>query len=345
MLKFIAESADTIIRDAGGYRREAPPGSSDMEMNYQATLDSEATGRVTRLQDVFALLRIHQWIKNCFVLTPLFFSRHFFDIGYHVRILPAFAAFCLISSAVYVLNDLMDREADAHHPEKRQRPLAAGRVSVRAAISLIAVLAAAGLSAIFWTTPLFMAILLLYIVINVIYCFVSKHYPLADIFSIASGFVLRVLAGGAQMDIHLSPWILICTGLLALFLAVCKRRDDLILLGRGNGHRKSVAGYSVALLDGFIFVLVAAIIVSYSSYSLNHEVQARLGSERIYLTIPYIVFGCFRYMQICMVYNKTGSPTKVLLSDKWLLLNAILWTTTFGILLYWPDHVIFTIGS
>lgn len=282
-------------------------------------------------------LRPHQWVKNVFVLAALVFARgergSFFggDRWDVYRTLFAFAAFCLGSSAIYLVNDVMDVESDRKHPTKRRRPIAAGQVSVPAALatSVLCVTGALLLAheaggvhvAVLWIVAAYMAL-------NLAYSVKLKHIVLVDAFCIAAGFILRVLAGGEAADAVISHWLILCTLFLALFLALCKRRAETDLLGEGRGeHRSILLEYNTAFLDQMVTVLAACTIVTYTMYTVAEETAKKFGSgHRLVWTVPFVVFGLARYMLLVHTQKGGGSPTRVLLGgDLLFLLNSLGW--------------------
>jgi decaprenyl-phosphate phosphoribosyltransferase len=282
-----------------------------------------------------ALLRPHQWVKNAFLFLPLFFAGHFFEIAPILRTLAGFVAFCLVSSAVYILNDYIDIPFDKLHPEKCKRPLAAGLISKPLALGLLFSLSVAGLALAAWLDTWFLAILAFYFLMNLAYSLKLKHVAIFDISIIATGFVLRVHAGGIVGAVPISQWIVIMTFLLALFLALAKRRDDVIILHeKGDRMRPSVDGYNLEFVNSAMTAMAAVIIVSYVMYTVSPEVEARMGSPYLYGTTFFVILGLLRYFQISMVYKKSGSPTKALLKDKMLPLIVLGWIGSFFAIIY-----------
>jgi decaprenyl-phosphate phosphoribosyltransferase len=283
---------------------------------------------------LLALIRPHQWIKNLFVAAPLFFTPR--DVSplavFHVAL--AVACFSAASSAVYILNDWTDREADRRHPSKRERPLAAGTVSPSAAAMLAAALiAAAALVAVALLPRGFLLVLLAYLLLNIAYSLGLKRIAIVDVLVIAIGFVLRIYAGGEVIGVVPTVWIVACTLLLALFLALAKRRDDLVR-GLADAHRASLSGYNLPFLDTALAVVLAALLVSYLLYTTQPENMARLGSDKLFVTAPFVIAGVLRYLQITLVEQRSGSPTRLALSDRFLALTIIGWVATFAWLIY-----------
>jgi 4-hydroxybenzoate polyprenyltransferase len=279
------------------------------------------------------LARPHQWVKNGFVLAPLILTPSALTGGNIAAAILAFWAFCMAASAVYVLNDILDRQADRLHERKRHRPIASGLVPVPLAAGFGVLLLAASFAFSLQLSPGFSAVVLLYLASNLAYCFHLKHVSIVDVLIIALGFVLRVKAGGIAVGVEPSAWIIIATGLLALFLALAKRRDDLVRT-LGADHRRSLDGYTRPFLDAALAVVLGALLVSYLVYTTDSAVMARLGTERIYYTAPFVVAGVMRYLQITMVEEQSGSPTRLVLTDRFLMLSVLGWGLTFLALIY-----------
>ena len=290
-------------------------------------------GPVAKVRAMVSLLRVPQWIKNAFVLAPLFFTPQAVSSHTATRVGLGMLCFCLISSCVYIINDLSDREADRSHPRKRRRPLAAGTVTTAEALVLLAILCAAGFAGAVALSGTFALVLSLYFSINLAYSFGLKHRPIIDLLAISAGFVLRVDAGARLIHVQPSEWIMICTGFLALFLAIAKRRDDLVK-DVGTGHRPSLRGYTTQFLDVAATIVLGALLVSYAIYTTDNEVMARLGSERLYLTVPFVLAGILRYLQIALVEERSGSPTTIVLTDRFMIVTIVGWIATFAALIY-----------
>lgn len=285
---------------------------------------------------LIALLRPQQWLKNIFVFTPLFFDRRIADWHYAWPCIVAFLVFCLTASGIYCLNDIRDAKADSRHPVKRWRPVASGQVSKGAAYVMMAVAwaTAFALVAIFALYPL-ASTLLLYIAMNIAYCLKLKQMALLDVLIIAMGFVMRIVAGSQASGIALSPWIVITTFLLALFLALAKRRDDVVIFQTsGIKVRKNVERYDLVFLNLAVAMVGSATIVCYMLYTISPDVVERLGCPHLYATSIFVVAGILRYMQLAFASNKCGSPTRVLLHDCGLQLCVVGWIIVFAIILY-----------
>lgn len=282
---------------------------------------------------VLKLLRPHQWVKNAFVAAPLFFTPAALSAESALAVLGGVLSFCAVSSAVYILNDYLDREADRQHPSKRKRPLASGRVSVPVAMAVMVLLLLTGLAGAAALSLGFAGIVLLYLGINLAYSLRLKQLAIVDVMLIALGFVLRVYAGGELIGVHPTVWIIACTMLLALFIALAKRRDDLVK-GLDDTHRVSLSGYSKRFLDTSLAIVLAALLVSYLLYTTQPENMQRLGTDRLYLTAPFVIAGILRYLQITLVEERSGSPTAVVLTDRFMLVTVAGWVLAFGWLIY-----------
>lgn len=291
---------------------------------------------------IIKLLRPHQWLKNVFVFTPLFFGRHAAQWCYVWPCVLAFLAFCMAASGVYCFNDICDAEADRQHPVKRMRPVACGAVSKRTAYATMLTAWAAAFLVVavgcFYGDGSRCGLagtLLLYIVCNLAYCVKLKQIAILDVFIIAVGFVLRIVAGGLATGIILSHWIVITTFLLALFLALAKRRDDVaIYVTSGVKARKSVESYNMDFLNQSFGILGSLTIMCYILYTVSGDVVERMGSHCVYVTSVFVLAGILRYMQISFVDQKSGSPTKVLLHDHFIQACIVGWIAVFSVILY-----------
>jgi decaprenyl-phosphate phosphoribosyltransferase len=287
------------------------------------------------LKTLLHLLRPHQYLKNGFIWLPVFFGYRIFDAGAVGRTLLAFGAFCMMASTIYVINDYRDMEEDRRHPVKKNRPLASGAVSPRQALYTGLICFGASLAqALAFLPTACLYLLLAYLLLNVAYSQSLKHIPIVDIFCIALGFVLRIYVGGAATNIPISPWLVIMTFLLALFLALAKRRDDLLLTDQNGPVRRAVDGYNREFISLAMSVMASVIIVAYILYTVSPEVVAKHGTHRLYITGVWVLLGLLRYLQITFVEAKSGSPTRVLLKDYVLQAVIGLWLVNIFILLY-----------
>jgi len=275
------------------------------------------------------LVRPRQWTKNGFVLAGLIFSAEAFDIGSIVAALVAFAVFCALSGAVYAANDVLDVEEDRKHPEKCLRPVASGEVPVRSAIAFAAVLAVGGLAVGFALNVGVGLAGTAYIALQAVYTTLLKHLSILDVMSISGGFVLRALAGVAAVGTPLSPWLIVCTGLLTLFLGFSKRRHELASLGEGAaGHRRNLKDYSVPVLDEMMNIMLSATIIAYSMYTF-FEYEGRF----MMASIPFVIYGVFRYM-LLVHRDGGGNPDTLLLQDRPLQITLILWLAVVMSVIY-----------
>jgi len=266
---------------------------------------------------------------------PAFFAGVLFD-AVNVKILAlGFICFSMIASAIYIINDYRDIEADRNHPDKRTRPLAAGTVSIPVAFVMIFLLVGAGLSLAYFLELNFFLIVTLYLVINIAYSQGLKNISILDILIVASGFLLRTIAGGLIIDVAVSKWLLIMVFLLALFMALAKRLDDLLISERdGKQSRKSVEHYNLNFIYSGITMIAGIILVSYIMYTISDDVMQRLQSEHLYLTSIFVIAGILRYLQITLVEQRSGSPTKIFLTDKFIIGTVLGWAVSFFIIIY-----------
>ncbi len=287
------------------------------------------------MMEWITLLRPSQWLKNLLVFAALIFSRHLVVAQSVARAILAFASFCLLASASYVVNDVHDAEKDRLHPIKRLRPIAANRVSTQSALWLAVVLASAALALALVLGPEFAEIVAAYAVLQLVYSFVVKDIVILDVMAIATGFVLRAVGGGVVIDVYVSPWLVICTFLLALFLGFSKRRHEVVLLeGAASAHRESLREYSPYFLDQMISVVTASTVLAYAIYTVSPEVREKLHTDSLYLTIPFVLYGIFRYLYLVHQREGGGNPTRELLTDRPLWVNVLLWIGTAIWLLY-----------
>lgn len=286
---------------------------------------SEVTTVDASLRDWIRLIRPQQWIKNAFVLTPLLFSGKFLDLTADLRAGLAFISFCFLASAVYAWNDILDREGDRQHPTKRMRPVAAGRIGVSAAAWSGVILAAVGLAGCAILGQPVLVVAVAYLGLNVLYSFRLKHVVVLDVFCVAGFFVLRLLAGARAVAVVPSIWLLLCGGLLALYLGFAKRRHEIVLLGSGSSqHRTVLADYSPAFLDQMSGVLLSVTIVAYIMYTLSPEKLAEIGSYRLTYSAGFVLYGVFRYLFL-VHQREGGNPNDVLFTDRALLASVVLW--------------------
>lgn len=298
---------------------------------------------MTMIKNIILLLRPHQWVKNLFVFLPIFFSRHILDIQYVLPCLLVFFAFSLCASSIYCLNDILDIAADRLHDEKKKRPIASGAISVPKGWCLVVlcIMTSFLITFLIDTSNRFpvLSILGIYYLMNIAYCLKLKHVMIVDVFIIAIGFVLRVIIGGLVVDVFISQWILLMTFLLALFLGFAKRRDDVVRYTNSERDnnisvRKSINAYNIEFMNQVIGVISSVTMVCYIMYTVSTEVVERIGSNHLYLTCIFVLAAIIRYLQITIVDVKSGSPTKVLLHDRFLQCCLLGWVTSFLIILY-----------
>ncbi|MCU7618523.1 decaprenyl-phosphate phosphoribosyltransferase [Chryseobacterium sp. PBS4-4] len=289
------------------------------------------------------LLRVEQWVKNLFVFVPLFFSGNIKNLDLLSKSVFAFIIFSLAASIVYILNDYNDIEADRQHPEKRRRPLASGAISKSKALSILGILAVINIALILFAQFYFNQILWkfatiigIYFVMNLAYTFKLKHVPIIDIFIIATGFVLRVQAGGYITGIFISQWATLLTFVLALVLAIGKRRGELINAQVSGKTRKALDGYNVQFADIALSISVTLAIICYLMFTLSPEVQEKFHS-RVFYTVIFVVFAFLRYLQQTLVYNRTESPTKIVYRDRYIQITLMLWVAAFLIQIYFKE--------
>jgi 4-hydroxybenzoate polyprenyltransferase len=271
-------------------------------------------------------MRPEQWLKNGFVLAPIVFSGLVGDPDAWLRTMLAVAAFCAASSAVYLVNDVIDREADRSHPIKQNRPIASGEVSVTTALVVAVLLLIAAAFASVWLGGWFPAVLAGYVSLVLLYSALLKRAVFLDVLVVAAGFVLRVVGGAVAIDVPVSRWILVVTYLLALYLALGKRRSELVLLGGEAGtHRVVLGHYTLPMVDQAISVVLGATVVAYALYTVAPETVAKVGSEGLLATVPIVLYGLFRYLYLLHRHELGGSPTKALLTDRPLLVCVVIW--------------------
>lgn len=300
-----------------------------------SVLEATTKPQSFRLIALFEALRPHQWVKNSFVFAALLFAERLTDRhSVTVACLTALI-FCVISSSVYLLNDVMDREEDRLHPVKRLRPIAAGKMSVTVAAAFAAALAAGALVGSWEVGRGLFEVVAIYAVMNLVYSTWLKHVLLLDVFVIAAGFVLRVMGGGLAIHVRISSWLIVCTTLLALFMALSKRRHELVLLGEnGARHRASLEHYSPYFLDQLIAIVTASTVMSYALYTLSTDARTQFPGKHLALTIPFVIFGIFRYLFLVHQREKGGNPTRTLLTDTVLLSTVLLWAASLVLIIY-----------
>jgi decaprenyl-phosphate phosphoribosyltransferase len=303
-------------------------------MRTKVNTGKGATRYRARIIPYIILLRPYQHIKNLFVFAPLFFAGRMAESFLLYKSAIAFLVFSFAAGSVYIFNDYRDRAEDREHPVKKHRPLASGEVSEVSALYLAGLLLITGLVLMLVLDVKLFPIIGIYILLNVFYSMGLKHISLLDIFMVAIGFVLRIYAGHIVTQIYLSVWIIIITFLLALFLAVAKRRDDILLSKELRKVRKSIDGYNLIFVNGAMTIMATVIMVSYIMYTISTEVTSRLHSNSVYMTSVFVLFGILRYMQITLVEEKAGDPTKVLFSDTLIQITVLSWIVSFALIIY-----------
>jgi 4-hydroxybenzoate polyprenyltransferase len=309
-------------------------------VNRDASAAGDAPGR-SRLASLVVSMRPGQWTKNLVVFAGLLFGRRLFDLSALAEACAAAAIFCALSGVVYLLNDVADREADRRHPLKSKRPIASGELSPGLALATAATLALVSLALAFWLRPLFGLVALAYVVLLAAYSARLKHVVIIDVLTIAIGFVLRAVAGAVVIDVAISHWLLVCTVLLALFLALSKRRQELTLLAESaTEHRRILGEYSPYLLDQMIGVVTASTLIAYIFYTISPETVQNFNTEYLALTIPFPLYGIFRYLYLVHQREGGGSPTELLVTDRPLLACVALWAVTVVLIVYGPAEMV-----
>ena len=290
------------------------------------------------VKDIARVIRPQQWIKNVFVLVPLFFGGSLLDTTDIIAAVTAAMAFCFISSSIYCLNDIIDVEDDRRHPTKCHRPIAAGKISVAQAYVMMALMVALSFGSVALLGGYALgvgAVVGLYLLMNVAYCLVLKRYAILDVCTIAFGFVLRLFAGGIATSIGLSNWIVLMTFLLTLFLSFAKRRDDVLKMNQtGHAPRKNTSRYNLDFINQAITITATVTLVCYVMYTVSPEVEQRIGTRYLYLTTVFVIIGILRYLQLTLVDNKSGDPTKAMLHDRVLQAVVLLWFLAFLLIIY-----------
>lgn len=280
-------------------------------------------------------MRPRHWVKNVFVLAPLVFARKFPDPEANLKTAVAFVVFCILSSAVYLLNDLADREADRHHPRKKNRPVASGQLRPVYAWSAAMILAVVGLAGSMWLAPGFVLAAAVYLGVNLAYSLWLKRVVILDVMLVASGFLIRAWAGAEALDVRMSHWLVLCTGLVALFIGFVKRRQEMVdLESKAPRQRSSLESYSVPFLDQMISVVTSATLLGYALYAFSPDVASKLGTRYMGATFPFVLFGMFRYLFLVHQKGEGDNPTAVVLSDRPLLLTVLAWGALVILLLY-----------
>lgn len=283
----------------------------------------------------YKMIRTKHWSKNIFLFAPLFFSGQFTDSVKLVSLLSGFLAFSFLASSVYIFNDIVDFNEDKNHYKKKFRPIASSQISLSRAKVISAVFLLLGFSIASFLNYQFILVMIAYLSINILYTFKLKEISIVDVFIISLGFVLRIIAGGIIADVSVSHWLIIMTFLLALFLAVAKRRDDVLILNEtGDKMRKSIQGYNLDFINSTISILSAVITVAYILYVTSEDVTSRFLDKPVYISGVFVILGLLRYLQITLVESDSGSPTRILFKDRFIQIVLLSWITFFIFIIY-----------
>lgn len=295
------------------------------------------------LINLIKLSRPKQWIKNFFVFAPLLFSRHVFDIAFLIPAIQAFVVFCIASSSVYVINDILDAEADRSHPKKKYRPIASGEIGVNTAIVFLLLLAVIITAGAFFMRPVFTFVIVIYILTNLLYSIKVKSIVLLDVFFISLGFMLRVLGGAAAINVPISSWMVLTAIFISLFLAISKRRGELSQVVNAENiekQRKVLKEYSIQFADQLNTIAAAGTIISYALYTVSDRTVAMFGTEKLIYTTPFVIYGIFRYMYLMHKKNMGESPTSIVTKDIPIMIDVLAWLF-FSLIIIYKTHVPF----
>lgn len=284
---------------------------------------------------LFRSLRPQQWTKNFFVFAGIIFALKFFETALLLKVIYAFIVFCFLSSSGYIINDIKDAGSDRKHPTKRFRPVASGELSVPLAWAAALILALLSLAAAFYLDLSFALVALSYFALMILYTLLIRDVVILDVFSIAAGFVLRAVAGVVVIAVELSPWLIICTILLALFIALGKRRHELVTLEAAVEHRKILDEYNPQLLDQLISAVAGSTVMAYALYTLWPETVAKFRTHNLVYSVPFVLYGIFRYLYLIYQKEKGGKPEEVLLTDLPLMIDIALWIGSLMAIIYW----------
>lgn len=311
--------------------------SSNLSVPDAPVRGVEASDHRSAAFNLFISLRPAQWTKNLLVFAALIFAEQLFDARAVLRTTAAFAIFCVLSGVVYLVNDIVDRHTDREHPLKRRRPIAAGTLRLAVAAGAAAVLGGAGILAAFALGGKFALVAMSYLGLQGLYSGPLKHMVILDVLALSIGFVLRAAAGAVAIDVVISHWLFVCTILLAMFIALAKRRHEIVLLADGaSSHRPILGEYSAYLLDQMIGVVAASTLIAYIFYTINPETIAKFGTDLLGLTIPFPIYGIFRYLYLVHRREGGGSPAELLLTDRPLLACVTLWAAAVVLIIYQP---------
>lgn len=288
------------------------------------------------IKEIIKLIRVKQWIKNFFVFGPIIFSRHLFELQYIHFAVIAFLSFCFLSSSIYVINDIVDRNTDRLHPDKKKRPIASGKISPVSGLVIFSILILCSIYLNSFLGEMFWLISASYFLLNIFYTFWFKHIVLLDVFSIAGGFMLRVVGGAAAISVIASPWLIICTLFVSLFLGFAKRRSELVNMNSDGGSltRKVLDDYDIAFLDIMLMITASGMAISYSLYTVSERTIKELNTENLIYSTVFVLYGIFRYLYLLMKKNLGEDTAQVLLKDLPMTINIFLWVVTCIAILY-----------
>ena len=285
------------------------------------------------MKEYFKLFRIHQWIKNIFIFVPLVFSKNLFNYDLLFIVTVGFLEFCFASSVVYIINDIIDIESDREHPVKRTRPLPSGKISKKSALISAIILFVIILIFLPFFNLTFNTCLIIYIILNVFYSFNLKNIVIIDIFSIAAGFMIRIISGAVIINVEISSWLILTTMFISLFLGVMKRHSELALVEK-KSTRKVLSEYSLTFLDQMATVAAAGVIICYALYSVAERTISVFGTDKLIFTTPFVVFGIFRYMYLVYMNAKGENTSKILSSDLPMIFNILLYILFSVLIIY-----------
>ena len=287
------------------------------------------------LKYILLSMRPEQWIKNFFVFTALLFSKNLLNPSKDIEAIIGFVIFCMVTGCAYMVNDLVDLGKDTLHPAKSRRPLASGKLKKDTAVKIIVLVCLASLFFAFYMNILFGIIVLAYFLLNIGYSIYLKNIVIIDVVSIAAGFVLRVLGGAVIISVVASQWLILCTILLSLFLGFSKRRHELIMLeDSATSHRRVLEHYSPYFLDQMIAVVTASTLICYALYTMSKDTIEKLGTSKLIYTIPFVLYGIFRYLYLVHQKEEGGSPTEIMFTDKPMIINLCLWVISSVVFIY-----------
>jgi 4-hydroxybenzoate polyprenyltransferase len=285
------------------------------------------------------LIRPKQWLKNLFVFAPIIFAKELFEPALIMTVVQAFVAFCLTASAIYILNDITDREADRVHPEKRNRPIASGAIGMGGALGVFSILIVATAALVWDMPPGFILLLGTYFLLNLAYSFKLKEILLLDVFVVAAGFMLRILGGAYAIDVRVSSWLVLCSLFISLFLGFAKRRGELTqaLASGTQSKRRVLLLYSVEFIDQLLTITAAGTVISYALYTVAPRTVETFGTEKLIYTTVFVLYGVFRYIYLIRTTPKTENPTEAVTSDLPIIVTGVLWILSCVALIYSPQ--------